>query len=123
MAGLLVGAAGMFATMYSTQAILPRLGEDFGVSPAQTGLTISVVVIAVAAAGWMWGLLTSAVGWRLALGLLVLLPLSGAVVMRRTLPEAPLPNRSPGARRSSASCETRASCVQPSPQAPSSSLS
>ena len=52
MAGLLVGAAGMFATMYSTQAILPRLGEDFGVSPAQTGLTISVVVIAVAAAGW-----------------------------------------------------------------------
>ena len=186
MAGLLVGAAGMFATMYSTQAILPRLGEDFGVSPAQTGLTISVVVIAVAAAGWVWGLVsdrygrkrtltlasallalptlavalapsfplflffralqglcmpgllivgvpyvaevftpglggramglyvaglfaggvvgrvgvglvTAAAGWRLALGLLVLLPVAGALVMRGTLPEAPAPRRTPGA--------------------------
>jgi YNFM family putative membrane transporter len=186
MAGLLVGAAGMFATMYSTQAILPRLGEDFGVSPAQTGLTISVVVIAVAAAGWVWGLvsdrygrkrtltlasallalptlavalapsfplfllfralqglcmpgllivgvpyvaevftpglggramglyvaglfaggvigrvgvglITAAAGWRLALGLLVLLPAAGALVMRGTLPEAPSPRRTAGA--------------------------
>jgi MFS transporter, YNFM family, putative membrane transport protein len=186
MAGLLVGAAGMFATMYSTQAILPRLGEDFGVSPAQTGLTISIVVITVAAAGWVWGLVsdrygrkrsltlssallavptlavalapsfplfllfralqglcmpgllivgvpyvaevfspglggramglyvaglfgggvvgrvgvglvTAAAGWRVALGLLVILPLAGALVMRWTLPEAPLPSRSPGA--------------------------
>lgn len=186
MAGLLVGAAGMFATMYSTQAILPVLGEAFGVSPAQTGLTISVVVITVAAAGWVWGLVsdrygrrrsltlasallavptlgvalapsfelfllfrtlqgicmpgllivgvpyvaevftpglggramglyvaglfaggvvgrvgvglvTAAAGWRLALGLLVLLPVTGALVMRRTLPEAPLPPRSAGA--------------------------
>jgi len=186
MAGLLVGAAGMFATMYSTQAILPRLGESFDVSPAQTGLTISVVIIAVAAAGWVWGLvsdrygrkrtltlasallafptlavalapsfplflffralqglcmpgllivgvpyvaevftpglggramglyvaglfaggvvgrvgvglITAAAGWRVALGLLVLLPVAGAVVMRATLPEAPAPRRSPGA--------------------------
>jgi MFS transporter, YNFM family, putative membrane transport protein len=183
MSGLLVGAAGMFATMYSTQAILPRLGEDFDVSPSQTGLTISVVVLAVAAAGWAWGLVsdrygrkrtltaasallavptllvalapsfplflvfralqglcmpgllivgvpyvaevftpglggramglyvaglfaggvvgrvgvglvTAAVGWRLALGLLVILPAAGALVMRRTLPEAPPPSRS-----------------------------
>ena len=188
MAGLLVGAAGMFATMYSTQPILPRLGEDFGVSPAQTGLTISVVVIAVAAAGWVWGavsdrwgrkrtltlasallaaptlavalapsfpvflscralqglcmpgllivgvpyvaevftpglggramglyvagvvaggllgrvgvgLVTAAAGWRVALALLVVLPLAGAVVMRRTLPEAPLPSRTAGVLR------------------------
>jgi len=183
MSGLLVGAAGMFATMYSTQAILPRLGEDFDVSPSQTGLTISVVVLAVAASGWIWGLasdrygrkrtltaasallavptmlvavapsyplflvfralqglcmpgllivgvpyvaevftpslggramglyvaglfaggvvgrvgvglVTAATSWRLALGLLVILPAAGALVMRRTLPEAPLPSRS-----------------------------
>lgn len=186
MTGLLAGAAGMFATMYSTQAILPPLGEDFGVSPAQTGLTISVVVIAVAAAGWVWGLVsdrygrkrsltlssallavptlavalaptfplfllfralqglcmpgllivgvpyvaevftpglggramglyvaglfaggvvgrvgvglvTAAAGWRIALALLALLPAAGALVMRRTLPEAPVPTRSTGA--------------------------
>jgi YNFM family putative membrane transporter len=188
MAGLLVGAAAMFATMYSTQAILPRLGEEFGVSPAQTGLSISVVLIAIAAASWVWGLvsdrygrkrsltlasvllavptlavalapsfplllvfralqglcmpgllivgvpyvaevftpalggramglyvaalvaggvvarvgvglMTAAVGWRLALGVLVLFPLAGALVMRRALPEAPVPSRSPGAAR------------------------
>jgi MFS transporter, YNFM family, putative membrane transport protein len=187
MSGLLVGAAGMFATMYSTQAILPRLGEDFDVSPSATGLTISVVVLAVAASGWAWGLVsdrygrkrtltaasallavptllvafapnfplflvfrglqglcmpgllivgvpyvaevftpglggramglyvaglfaggvvgrvgvglvTAAAGWRLALGLLVILPVAGALVMHRALPEAPLPSRSERAR-------------------------
>ena len=46
MAGFLLGAAGMFAVTYSTQAILPELGRSFGVSPAQAGLTISVVVLA-----------------------------------------------------------------------------
>ncbi|MEA2418385.1 MAG: transporter, family, putative rane transport protein [Thermoleophilaceae bacterium] len=186
MAGLLVGAAAMFATMYSTQAILPRLGAEFDVSPAQTGLSISVVLIAVAAAGWGWGLIsdrygrkrsltlasvllavptlgvalapsftlllvfralqglcmpgllivgvpyvaevftpalggramglyvaalvaggvvarvgvglmTAVAGWRVALGVLVVFPLAGAVVMRRALPEAPIPSRSPGA--------------------------
>jgi MFS transporter, YNFM family, putative membrane transport protein len=182
-----MGAAGMFATMYSTQAILPRLGDEFDVSPSATGLTISVVVLAVAAAGWGWGLMsdrygrkrtlttasallalptllvalapsfplflvcrglqglcmpgllivgvpyvaevftpglggramglyvaglfaggvvgrvgvglvTAAAGWRLALGLLVVLPVAGALVMHRTLPEAPLPIRSEHAR-------------------------
>ena len=44
MAGLLVGAAGMFATMYSTQAILPRLGEDFGVSLRGTALAYNGVI-------------------------------------------------------------------------------
>lgn len=41
--------------------------------------------------------MTAAAGWRLALGLLVILPLAGALVMRWTLPEAPLPSRSSGA--------------------------
>src|SRR5215204_2268563 len=43
------------------------------------------------------GLVTAAAGWRLALGLLVLLPVAGALVMRGTLPEAPAPRRTPGA--------------------------
>ena len=43
--GFLFGAAGMFATMYSTQAILPELGNDFGVAPSTAGLTISVLVV------------------------------------------------------------------------------
>ncbi|HEY1358951.1 MAG TPA: MFS transporter [Thermoleophilaceae bacterium] len=183
MSGLLVGAAGMFATMYATQPILPVLEREFSVAPSQTGLTISVVVIAVAVAGWVWGpvsdrigrksalvlasalltlptiavalaptfpllllcrtlqglcmpgllivgvpyvaevftpglggramglyvaslfaggvvgrvgvgLLTAATSWRLALGLLAILPVTGAVVMRRTLPEGPAPPRS-----------------------------
>jgi YNFM family putative membrane transporter len=74
-AGLLLGGAGMFAAMYSTQAILPVLGDEFGVSPSRAGLTISVVVLAVAAAGWFWGPLSDRWGRRrsmiLASGLLV----------------------------------------------------
>jgi YNFM family putative membrane transporter len=55
MAGFLLGAAGMFAVTYSTQAILPQLGRAFDVSPAEAGLTISVVVLALAGGAWIWG--------------------------------------------------------------------
>ncbi len=55
MAGFLLGAAGMFAVTYSTQAILPVLGRAFHVSPARAGLTISVVVLALACGAWIWG--------------------------------------------------------------------
>jgi YNFM family putative membrane transporter len=55
MAGFLLGAGGMFAVTYSTQAILPQLGQAFGVTPSQAGLTISVVVLALAAGAWIWG--------------------------------------------------------------------
>src|SRR3954451_5884169 len=76
LAGFMLGAAGMFATMYSTQAILPELGRDFGVSPARAGLTISVVVLALAIGAWIWGPLSDRIGRRrsllLASGLLVL---------------------------------------------------
>jgi YNFM family putative membrane transporter len=188
MSGLMLGAAAMFATMYATQAILPELGRDFGVGPAQTGLTVSVVVLALAVGGWFWGplsdrygrkrslmlassllvipslgaaaapsfgwlvvcralqgacmpglltvgvpyvaevfspamggramgyytvalvaggllgrvgvgLVTAAAGWRLALALVALLPLAGVLVMRRRLPEAPVPRRSASHRR------------------------
>jgi YNFM family putative membrane transporter len=64
LAGFLLGSAGMFATMYSTQAILPELGRDFGVGPAHAGLTISAVVVAVAAGVWVWGPLSDRIGRR-----------------------------------------------------------
>ncbi len=51
----MLGAAGMFAVTYSTQAILPELGRAFHVSPAEAGLTISVVVLALAGGAWIWG--------------------------------------------------------------------
>jgi len=55
MTAFLLGAAAMFAVTYSTQAILPELGRSFDVSPAEAGLTISVVVLALAGGAWVWG--------------------------------------------------------------------
>jgi MFS transporter, YNFM family, putative membrane transport protein len=70
-----LGAAGMFATVYCTQAILPSLGREFGVGAARTGLTISVVVVAMAAGAWIWGPLSDRIGRKrclvLSSGLLV----------------------------------------------------
>src|SRR3954469_17553895 len=58
LAGFLMGAAGMFAVMYSPQAILPELSRDFGVSAAQAGLTVSIVILVLAAGAWVWGRLS-----------------------------------------------------------------
>src|ERR687889_922193 len=55
LAGFLLGAAGMFAVMYSTQAILPELSRDFDVSAAEAGLTVSIVILALALGAWVWG--------------------------------------------------------------------
>ena len=55
LAGFLLGAAGMFAVMYSTQAILPELSRDFGVSAAEAGLTVSLAVVMLAVGAWIWG--------------------------------------------------------------------
>jgi YNFM family putative membrane transporter len=185
MSGLMLGAAGMLATMYASQAVLPDLAAEFGVAPSEAGLTISVVVLAVAVTGWVWGplsdrigrrrslmlasgllvvpslgaavaptfatllvlralqgacmpglltvgipyvaevfapglggramgyytialvgggvvgrvgvgLVTSVAGWRIAFALVALLPLAGVILMRRRLPEAPVPERSAG---------------------------
>jgi len=54
-AALFLGASAMFANMYSTQAILPDIESDLGVSAAAAGLTITVVVLAVALGGWVAG--------------------------------------------------------------------
>ena len=55
MGAFLLGAAGMFAVTYSTQAILPDLSRTFGVTPSQAGLSVSVVVLALACGAWVWG--------------------------------------------------------------------
>ena len=77
----MVGAAGMFATMYSTQAILPELGRDFAVSPAEAGLTVSAVVVALALAAFVWGPLSDRIGRKRSLVLasaLLVAPTIGA---------------------------------------------
>jgi YNFM family putative membrane transporter len=75
-AAFLLGSAGMFATMYSTQAILPELSSDFDVSPSVAGLSVSVVVLCVALGAWIWGPVSDRIGRtraiRLASWLLVL---------------------------------------------------
>jgi YNFM family putative membrane transporter len=62
LAALACGAAAMFAVMYSTQAVLPRVAADFEVPSAVAGLTISVVVLGVALGGWLLGPLSDRVG-------------------------------------------------------------
>jgi len=54
----------MFASMYSTQAILPELGSAFGVGPARAGLSVSAVVVAIAVGVWIWGPLSDRLGRR-----------------------------------------------------------
>ena len=64
MLGFLVGASAMFATMYSTQAVLPTIGDSFGISPSRAGLTISVLVLALVVGSWIWGPLSDRIGRR-----------------------------------------------------------
>jgi YNFM family putative membrane transporter len=52
----------MFATMYSTQAILPELSREFDVTPSEAGLSVSVVVLAVAGGAWFWGPVSDRIG-------------------------------------------------------------
>ena len=83
MAGFLLGAAAMFAVTYSTQAILPELGRSFGVSPAEAGLTISLVVLALACGAWIWGPFSYRYGRKRSIVLssaLLVLPTVGAAL-------------------------------------------
>src|SRR5437588_7896448 len=83
MAGFLLGAAGMFAVTYSTQAILPQLGRAFHVSPSQAGLTISVVILALAVGAWIWGPLSDRYGRKRSIVLassLLVAPTIGAAI-------------------------------------------
>jgi MFS transporter, YNFM family, putative membrane transport protein len=64
LAGFWFGSAGMFAAQYSTQAILPELSRDFGISPSRAGLSVSAVIAAVAVGVWIWGPLSDRIGRR-----------------------------------------------------------
>lgn len=79
----LVGSSAMFAAMYSTQAILPELGREFHVSASETGLTISVLIVALAMSAWFWGPFSDRIGRRRALvlasALLVVPSLAAAI--------------------------------------------
>ena len=81
MSPFLLGAGAMFATMYSTQAILPQLGDSFGVSPSEAGLTISVLVVALAVGAWIWGPLSDRIGLRRSLTLASTLLVVPALVL------------------------------------------
>ena len=86
MVGFLVGASAMFASMYSTQGILPEIGRVFSVTPSRAGLTISVLIIAVVAGSWIWGPLSDRVGRRACLiaASALLVPASIAVALAPT---------------------------------------
>ena len=61
-AALFLGASAMFANMYSTQAILPAVERGLHVSAAVAGLSITVVVLGVAAGAWVHGPLSDRTG-------------------------------------------------------------
>lgn len=86
LAGFLLGAAGMFAVMYSTQAILPELAREFDVSAAEAGLTVSIVIVVLAAGAWIWGPLSDRWGRKRSL------VLASALVSIPTLASALAPS-------------------------------
>jgi MFS transporter, YNFM family, putative membrane transport protein len=51
-----------YADIYLTQPVLPVLSREFGVAPARAGLTVSAVVLAIAAASTFYGPLSDALG-------------------------------------------------------------
>jgi YNFM family putative membrane transporter len=61
---LYAGTIAAYGDMYITQAVLPVLSKEFGVGAARAGLTVSAVVLAIAAASPAYGPLSDAVGRR-----------------------------------------------------------
>jgi YNFM family putative membrane transporter len=59
---LYVATVACYAVMYVTQPVLPVLSGEFGLSPAQAGLSISAVVIGIALASSFYGPLSDALG-------------------------------------------------------------
>src|SRR5579884_1494522 len=62
LAALFLGPAFVFANMYSTQAILPVLGRSFRIDAPTAGLTVSIIVLAVAIGSLLYGPLSDRVG-------------------------------------------------------------
>ncbi len=74
---LFLATAFIFANMYTTQAILPVLSQDFQVSAPTAGLTVSLLVLAVAVGSLLYGPLSDRVGRKpvmVGVSLLVTLP-------------------------------------------------
>lgn len=61
---LYAGTVAAYSDMYVTQPILPLLSRQFGVGAARAGLTVSAVVLAIAAASTLYGPLSDAIGRR-----------------------------------------------------------
>src|SRR5512138_2557599 len=59
---LYLGTAAAYADMYVTQPVLPLLSREFGVGAARAGLTVSAVVLAIAASSSFYGPLADALG-------------------------------------------------------------
>lgn len=52
----------VFSNMYLTQPVLPLIGREFNLSPAQTGLTVSCLVLAIAFSSIFAGLISDKLG-------------------------------------------------------------
>jgi MFS transporter, YNFM family, putative membrane transport protein len=59
---LFFAPAFVFANMYTTQAILPELGQTFSISAPTAGLTVSMLVLAVAFGSLFYGPLSDRIG-------------------------------------------------------------
>jgi YNFM family putative membrane transporter len=62
MVALYGAAVVVFSDMYITQPILPLLSQEFGVTPATAGLSVSAVVLLIALASTSYGPLSDLVG-------------------------------------------------------------
>jgi MFS transporter, YNFM family, putative membrane transport protein len=61
-AALYAATVACYADMYLTQPVLPVLSREFGVAPAQAGLTVSAVVLAIAVTSSFYGPLSDILG-------------------------------------------------------------
>lgn len=59
---LYAGVVSAYADMYLTQPLLPLLAREYHVSAAQAGLTVSTVVLAIAAGSFLYGPLSDVLG-------------------------------------------------------------
>src|SRR2546423_6190776 len=74
---LFLAPAFIFANMYTTQAILPVLSQDFQISAPAAGLTVSLLVLAVAIGSLFYGPLSDRIGRKTVMvgaSFLVLIP-------------------------------------------------
>jgi YNFM family putative membrane transporter len=86
---LCAGTVAAYAAMYVTQPLLPLLSAEFGVAPATAGLTVSAVVLAIAAGSLLAGPLSDALGRKtvmVASLFLLVLPTLGCAAAR-TFPQ------------------------------------